>query len=85
MHSRRLATPFSFTPVIGNLAVTAGETFGEVESTKSVSDLYAPISGKVSEVTSDLHPQLRIPTPTEPAGCWTSRSTARMRCPGVSF
>ncbi|SGB20482.1 glycine cleavage system protein GcvH [Mycobacterium tuberculosis] len=46
-------------PVIGT-AVTAGETFGEVESTKSVSDLYAPISGKVSEVNSDLDgtPQL---------------------------
>ena len=27
--------------------VTAGESFGEVESTKSVSDLYAPVSGKV--------------------------------------
>jgi glycine cleavage system H protein len=34
--------------------VTAGETFGEVESTKSVSDLYAPISGKVSAVNGDL-------------------------------
>lgn len=46
-------------PVIGT-AVTAGETFGEVESTKSVSDLYAPISGKVSAVNSDLDgtPQL---------------------------
>lgn len=27
--------------------VTAGETCGEVESTKSVSDLYAPVSGTV--------------------------------------
>ncbi|MCY0611063.1 glycine cleavage system protein GcvH, partial [Klebsiella pneumoniae] len=46
-------------PDIGT-AVTAGETFGEVESTKSVSDLYAPNSGKVSEVNSDLDgtPQL---------------------------
>jgi glycine cleavage system H protein len=34
--------------------VTAGGSFGEVESTKSVSDLYAPISGKVSAVNSDL-------------------------------
>ena len=34
--------------------VSAGETFGEVESTKSVSDLYAPVSGKVSAVNSDL-------------------------------
>ena len=28
--------------------VRAGEAFGEVESTKSVSDLYAPVSGTVS-------------------------------------
>lgn len=28
--------------------VSAGEAFGEVESTKSVSDLFAPISGTVS-------------------------------------
>jgi len=34
--------------------VTAGESFGEVESTKSVSDLYAPVSGMVSAVNSDL-------------------------------
>ncbi len=34
--------------------VTAGASFGEVESTKSVSDLYAPVSGKVSAVNSDL-------------------------------
>lgn len=29
-------------------AVTAGEAFGEVESTKSVSDLYAPVTGTVT-------------------------------------
>jgi glycine cleavage system H protein len=40
--------------------LTAGESFGEVESTKSVSDLYAPVSGKVSAVNGDLDgsPQL---------------------------
>ncbi|CAM4467641.1 Glycine cleavage system H protein [Mycobacterium basiliense] len=40
--------------------VTAGEAFGEVESTKSVSDLYAPLSGKVTAVNGDLEgtPQL---------------------------
>ena len=40
--------------------VTAGESFGEMESTKSVSDLYAPVSGKVSAVNGDLEgsPQL---------------------------
>ena len=40
--------------------VTAGESFGEVESTKSVSDLYAPVSAKVVAVNGDLDasPQL---------------------------
>ncbi|MBY0289468.1 MAG: glycine cleavage system protein GcvH [Mycobacteriaceae bacterium] len=40
--------------------VTAGESFGEVESTKSVSDLYAPLSAKVLAVNGDLegNPQL---------------------------
>lgn len=34
--------------------VTKGETFGALESTKSVSDLYAPISGEVVEVNEAL-------------------------------
>lgn len=46
-------------PAVGT-EVTAGEAFGEVESTKSVSDLYAPVSGTVSAVNGDLEgsPQL---------------------------
>ncbi|MTV26844.1 glycine cleavage system protein GcvH [Nitriliruptoraceae bacterium ZYF776] len=32
----------------------AGQVFGEVESTKSVSDLYAPVSGTVVERNEDL-------------------------------
>jgi glycine cleavage system H protein len=40
-------------PEVGR-AVAAGESFAEVESTKSVSDIYAPISGTVSAVNSDL-------------------------------
>ena len=34
--------------------LTSGEAFGEVESTKSVSDLYAPVSAKVVAVNEDL-------------------------------
>ena len=34
--------------------VAVGDACGEVESTKSVSDIYAPVSGKVVEVNSDL-------------------------------
>ena len=35
-------------------SVTAGESCGEVESTKSVSDLIAPVSGTVTEVNDSL-------------------------------
>jgi glycine cleavage system H protein len=34
--------------------VTKGDPFGAVESTKSVSDLYAPVSGEVVEVNEAL-------------------------------
>ena len=35
-------------------SVNSGDTFGEVESTKSVSDIYAPLSAKVIAVNADL-------------------------------
>jgi len=35
-------------------AVTAGAAFSEVESTKSVSDVYAPVTGTVIEVNDEL-------------------------------
>jgi len=34
--------------------LTAGKTFGSVESVKAVSDLYAPVSGTVTEVNGEL-------------------------------
>ena len=34
--------------------VTAGDSFGEVESTKSVSDIYAPVAGTVVAVNDEL-------------------------------
>ncbi len=40
-------------PAVGDL-VEVGRSFGEVESTKSVSELYAPISGTVIEINGDL-------------------------------
>lgn len=35
-------------------AVTADETFGEIESVKSVSELYSPVSGEIVEVNESL-------------------------------
>lgn len=40
-------------PAVGD-EVKKGETFGVVESTKAVSDLFAPVSGKVVEINSPL-------------------------------
>ncbi|MCU1351620.1 MAG: gcvH [Acidimicrobiales bacterium] len=40
-------------PDVGT-TVAAGAGIGEVESTKSVSDIYAPVAGTVVEVNADL-------------------------------
>ena len=40
-------------PEIGK-SIEEGETLGEIESTKSVSEIYAPVSGVVVEVNADL-------------------------------
>ena len=34
--------------------VVAGESFGEIESVKAVSDLYSPVTGEIIEVNQDL-------------------------------
>lgn len=34
--------------------VTKGQTFGSVESVKAVSDIYAPVSGEVTEINEAL-------------------------------
>ena len=46
-------------PAVG-AEVTAGQSFGEVESTKSVSDLFAPVAGTVVARNEELdaHPEL---------------------------
>ncbi|MBA2871456.1 glycine cleavage system H protein [Anoxybacillus calidus] len=41
-------------PEVGT-EITANEPFGSVESVKTVSELYAPISGKVVEVNEELN------------------------------
>ena len=40
-------------PKVGT-EISAGKTFGSVESVKAVSDLYAPVSGTVTELNPDL-------------------------------
>ena len=45
-------------PQVGT-EVAGGDSFSEIESTKSVSEIYAPVSGTVVEVNTDLidHPE----------------------------
>ncbi len=40
-------------PDVGT-TVSAGESVAEVESTKSVSDIYAPVSGTIVEINAEL-------------------------------
>ena len=40
-------------PSVGD-TLNAGDTFGEIESVKSVSELYAPVTGEVVEVNDSL-------------------------------
>ncbi len=35
-------------------SVTAGETFGDVESVKAVSDVYSPVTGEVAQINEAL-------------------------------
>ena len=40
-------------PKVGT-TITKGQTFGSVESVKAVSDIYAPVSGEVTEINEAL-------------------------------
>jgi glycine cleavage system H protein len=44
---------FVETPKVG-AELSAGKTFGTVESVKAVSDLFSPVTGTVTEVNADL-------------------------------
>jgi glycine cleavage system H protein len=53
-------------PAVGT-AVTAGQPLGEVESTKSVSDIYAPVTGTVKTRNESLDSQPELVN-TDPYG-----------------
>jgi glycine cleavage system H protein len=46
-------------PAVGT-RLAAGKTFGEIESVKAVSDLYAPISGEVIAVNDDVAANVQL-------------------------
>nr|WP_205752868.1 glycine cleavage system protein GcvH [Cryptosporangium phraense] len=56
-------------PEVGN-SITAGEAVGEVESTKSVSDVYAPVSGTVTAKNEALDDQPELVNGEPYGGGW---------------
>ena len=55
-------------PVPGD-EVTAGESFGDVESVKAVSDLISPVSGVILEVNEELDDSPELLN-EDPYGAW---------------
>lgn len=56
--------------------LSAGKTFGTVESVKAVSDLYAPASGTVTEVNGDLATSPEKVN-KDPHGSWMMKITLK--------
>ncbi|MDA3645262.1 glycine cleavage system protein GcvH [Saccharopolyspora indica] len=50
--------------------VAAGDSMGEVESTKSVSDIYAPVSGEVTARNGELEDQPELVNSAPQDGGW---------------
>ncbi|CAN5705482.1 glycine cleavage system protein GcvH [soil metagenome] len=50
--------------------VGAGDSFGEVESTKSVSEIYAPLAGTVIEINPDLEASPELVNSDPYSGGW---------------
>lgn len=55
-------------PTVGD-DVTAGESFGDVESVKAVSDLICPVSGVICEVNEELDDSPELLN-EDPYGAW---------------
>lgn len=63
-------------PKVGT-EVTAGESFGEIESVKAVSELNSPVSGKVVEINGDLEASLETIGDSPFEGGWMIRIEAK--------
>ena len=56
-------------PKVGT-AVTAGSRFGTVESVKAVSELFCPVSGKVTAVNDELQKKPEVVNSDPYGGAW---------------
>ena len=59
-------------PAVG-LTLSRGETFGVIESVKTASDLYSPVSGEVIEVNESLAGAPQLVNEEPYAGGWLIR------------
>lgn len=66
-------------PTVGK-SYSPGQAMGEVESVKAVSDIYAPVSGDVIEVNTELPDNLSLLTESPLEKAWIVR--LKMRSPG---
>jgi glycine cleavage system H protein len=71
-------------PQVGD-SVTAGDTCGELESTKSVSDIYAPVTGEVvaTNAALDATPELVNSDPYEAGWLFEVRVTDASEVDGL--
>ena len=67
-------------PEVGR-TVTAGESFGSIESVKAVSELFAPVSGEVIAVNDSLKNRPEVVN-SDPHGTWMIK--VRLTTPGDS-
>ena len=59
-------------PAVGTV-LSQGQTFGVVESNKTVSDLFAPVGGRVVAVNQTLHDQPELVNSDPYGGGWMIR------------
>lgn len=57
-------------------AIEAGERFGDIDSVKAVSDLYAPLSGEVVEINASLDDEPEVINDDPYDGGWMIRMRA---------
>ena len=79
--SRRTSSARSSTSTCPSAGDTlgAGDTFGEIESVKSVSELYAPVTGEIVEVNESLSDSPETVNPDPHGEGWMIKVTARRR------
>jgi glycine cleavage system H protein len=67
-------------PAAGD-SLEAGKPFGTIESVKAVSELYAPVSGEVTEVHDELVDRPELVNEDPHGGAWMIRADVGGRLP----